>query len=147
LTSYLSIALKRHIQARHLIVPAAPVSCQPEASTADTMPRLESTNRIPSPVISPAPRLWIKPMSELKASLAAVAATQIHAFPDEEKDVDMMDMSCNSSSPLDEGQAHVLENGTSGPPLDNGSSFKARLRIGICIFIRFHSSFGIRISV
>jgi hypothetical protein len=96
------------------------------------MPRLESTNRIPSPVTSPAPRLWIKPMSELKASLAAVAATQIHAFPDEEKDMDMMDMACNSS-PLDEGQAHVLENGTSGPPLDNGSSFKARLRIRICI--------------
>ncbi len=67
-------------------------------------------------------------MSELKASLAAGAATQIHAFPDEEKNVDMMDMSCNSSSPLDEGQAHVLENGTSGPPLDSGSSFKARLR-------------------
>jgi hypothetical protein len=106
-------------------VPAAPVSVHPEASTADTMLRRESTNRIPSPVTSPAPRLWIKPMSELKASLAA---TQIHAFPDEEKDMDLMDMSCNSSA-LDEGQAHVLENGTSGPPLDNGSSFKARLRI------------------
>ncbi len=69
-------------------------------------------------------------MSELKASLAAGAATQIHAFPDEEKDVEMtlMDMSCSSST-LDEGQGQVLENGTSGPPLDNGSSFKARLRI------------------
>jgi len=105
---YLSIALKRHIQSRHLVAPVLSLS-QQKATTDLLLP--ESTNEISSPARS-APRLRIKPMSELKASLAA-AGVQIHQFLHQDNDEDHTDTS-RSSTPLRRGQA-VVENGTSDP--------------------------------
>ena len=105
---YLSIALKRHIQSRHLVAPVLSLS-QQKATTDLLLP--ESTNEISSPARS-APRLRIKPMSEIKASLAA-AGGQIHQYIHQDNEEDHTDTSRNST-PLRQGQA-LVENGTPDP--------------------------------